>query len=93
MLCVRARVGRALLLSASHDVTDHDLLKRASAEAVGTAFLVAAVVGSGIAAQRLSPGDIGLQLLENTIETGLLPCRSGATQVENCICHGCHQRA
>jgi glycerol uptake facilitator-like aquaporin len=37
---------------------------------VGTAFLVAAVVGSGIAAQRLSPGDVGLQLLENAIATG-----------------------
>jgi glycerol uptake facilitator-like aquaporin len=46
------------------------LLKRASAEAVGTGFLVAIVVGSGIAAQRLSPGDTGLQLLENSIATG-----------------------
>src|SRR5215216_8195370 len=43
---------------------------RAVAELVGTAFLVAAVVGSGIAAQRLSPNDIGLQLLENSIATG-----------------------
>src|SRR5688572_33092888 len=43
---------------------------RAVAELVGTAFLVAVVVGSGIAAQRLSPGDIGLQLLENSIATG-----------------------
>ena len=48
----------------------HDLLRRASAEAVGTAFLVAAVVGSGIAAQRLSPGDTGVQLLENAVATG-----------------------
>jgi glycerol uptake facilitator-like aquaporin len=39
------------------------------AELVGTAFLVATVVGSGIAAQRLSP-DVGLQLLENSIATG-----------------------
>ena len=37
---------------------------------VGTAFLVAAVIGSGIAAQRLSPDDVGLQLLENSIATG-----------------------
>jgi arsenate reductase len=36
---------------------------------VGTAFLLAAVVGSGIAAQRLSPGDTGLQLLENAAAT------------------------
>ena len=41
-----------------------------AAELVGTAFLVAAVVGSGIAAQRLSPDDVGLQLLENSIATG-----------------------
>lgn len=40
------------------------------AEAVGTALLVAVVVGSGIFAQRLSPGDDGLQLLENSIATG-----------------------
>lgn len=33
-------------------------------------FLVAAVVGSGIAARRLSPGNIGLQLLENSVATG-----------------------
>ncbi len=46
------------------------LVRRATAELVGTAFLVAAVVGSGIAAQRLSPGDPGLQLLENSLATG-----------------------
>ncbi len=46
------------------------LVRRAAAELLGTAFLVAAVVGSGIAAQRLSPGDVGLQLLENSIATG-----------------------
>ena len=44
--------------------------RRALAEAVGTAFLVAAVIGSGIAAQRLSPHDAGLQLLENSLITG-----------------------
>lgn len=46
------------------------LRQRAVAELVGTAFLVAAVVGSGIAAQRLSPNDVGLQLLENALATG-----------------------
>jgi glycerol uptake facilitator-like aquaporin len=46
------------------------LRHRAVAELVGTAFLVAAVVGSGIAAQRLSPNDVGLQLLENALATG-----------------------
>jgi arsenate reductase len=49
---------------------DRDLARRASAEAVGTALLVAVVVGSGIAAQRMSPNDAGLQLLENALATG-----------------------
>src|SRR5207342_308690 len=49
---------------------DRDLARRASAEFVGTAFLVAVVVGSGIAAQRLSPNNVGLQLLENSTATG-----------------------
>ncbi len=44
--------------------------RRLLAEFVGTAFLVAAVVGSGIAASRLSPDDVGLQLLENALITG-----------------------
>ncbi len=39
------------------------------AELLGTAFLLAAIVGSGIMAQRLSPGDEGLQLLENGLAT------------------------
>jgi glycerol uptake facilitator-like aquaporin len=45
------------------------LSRRALAEFIGTAFLVAAVVGSGIAAARLSPHDTGLQLLENAAAT------------------------
>ena len=44
--------------------------RRVAAETVGTAFLVMAVVGSGIAAERLSPDDVGLQLLENSLVTG-----------------------
>ena len=47
-----------------------DLIRKATAELIGTAFLVAAVVGSGIAASRLSPNDVGLQLLQNSIATG-----------------------
>lgn len=47
-----------------------DLARRALAELVGTALLLIAVVGSGIAAASLSPGDIGLQLLENALATG-----------------------
>jgi glycerol uptake facilitator-like aquaporin len=51
--------------------SDRPILRhRAVAELVGTAFLVMAVVGSGIAAQRLSPDDVGLQLLENALATG-----------------------
>ena len=49
---------------------NRDLARKATAEAVGTALLVAIVVGSGIFAQRLSPHDLGLQLLENSIATG-----------------------
>lgn len=43
--------------------------RRLTAEFVGTAFLLLAVVGSGIMAQQLSD-DVGLQLLENAIATG-----------------------
>ncbi|MCW2680998.1 MAG: low molecular weight phosphotyrosine protein phosphatase [Frankiales bacterium] len=47
------------------------LPRRLLAELLGTAGLVAVVVGSGIAASRLSPDDAGLQLLENAVATGL----------------------
>lgn len=47
-----------------------DLRRQCVAEFVGTALLVATVVGSGIAAQRLSPTDTGLELLENALATG-----------------------
>jgi glycerol uptake facilitator-like aquaporin len=45
------------------------LNQRVVAEATGTALLVAVVVGSGIFAERLSPDDVGLQLLENSTAT------------------------
>lgn len=45
--------------------------QRLAAEALGTALLVATVVGSGIMATRLSP-DVGVQLLANTIPTGAI---------------------
>jgi glycerol uptake facilitator-like aquaporin len=64
------RLGASVRSALLRVSDEHDLLRRASAEAVGTAFLVAAVVGSGIAAQRLSPGDTGVQLLENAVATG-----------------------
>jgi len=45
------------------------LARKALGELIGTAMLVAAVVGSGIAAQRLSPGDVGLLLFEHAADT------------------------
>jgi glycerol uptake facilitator-like aquaporin len=46
-----------------------DLPRRVLAEFVGTSFLIVAVIGSGIMATRLSPDDVGLQLLENAAAT------------------------
>jgi glycerol uptake facilitator-like aquaporin len=46
------------------------LARRVMAEFIGTAFLVMAVVGSGVMASRLSPDDVGLQLLQNSLATG-----------------------
>jgi arsenate reductase len=45
------------------------LWRRLAAEFLGSAFLAALVIGSGIAAQHLSPGDTGLELLENAAAT------------------------
>src|SRR5438270_9048527 len=50
-------------------LTTPPLRRRALAELCGTAFLVIVVVGSGIAAARLSPNDTGLQLFENAAAT------------------------
>ncbi len=47
------------------------LMRRLLAELLGSAFLAAVVIGSGIAAQTLSPGDSGLQLLENALATAM----------------------
>jgi len=46
------------------------LARRATCECVGTAILVAAVVGSGVMAQRLTGGNVGLALLANAVATG-----------------------
>ena len=51
--------------------TPTPLWRRALAEFIGTGLLVAVVAGSGIAAQQLSPHDVGLELLENSIATAL----------------------
>jgi glycerol uptake facilitator-like aquaporin len=48
---------------------DRRIARRLLAEFVGTGLLVTVVVGSGIAAAQLSPNDVGLQLLENSIAT------------------------
>jgi glycerol uptake facilitator-like aquaporin len=46
--------------------------RRLTAEAVGTAFLLAAVVGSGIMGERLAGGNIAIALLANTLATGAM---------------------
>ena len=46
------------------------MLRRAASEALGTAFLLAAVVGSGIMGERLSGGNVALALLANSVATG-----------------------
>jgi glycerol uptake facilitator-like aquaporin len=51
--------------------TQPTLAARTLAEGLGTGLLVATVVGSGIAAQQLSPDQVGLQLLENSTATAL----------------------
>jgi glycerol uptake facilitator-like aquaporin len=47
------------------------MTRRLAAEFLGSMLLAALVIGSGIAAQRLSPGDVGLQLLENAAATAV----------------------
>ena len=49
-----------------------DLARRMTAEAVGTALLLAAVVGSGIMAERLAGGNVAVALLANTLATGAI---------------------
>jgi len=51
-------------------VSEAGLARRLTAEAIGTALLLAAVVGSGIMGDRLSGGNVGLALLANTLATG-----------------------
>ncbi|HTZ63817.1 MAG TPA: MIP/aquaporin family protein [Solirubrobacteraceae bacterium] len=47
------------------------LRRRLLAELLGSAFLAALVIGSGIAAETLSPGDVGLELFENAVATAM----------------------
>lgn len=53
-------------------VINYDLRTRAAAEFIGTAFLLAAVVGSGIMGERLAGGNIAVALLANTLSTGAI---------------------
>jgi len=48
------------------------LTRRAAAEFIGTAFLTVSIIGSGIAASRLSHGDPGFTLVANALATGLV---------------------
>jgi glycerol uptake facilitator-like aquaporin len=48
------------------------VIRRAVAEALGTAFLLAAVIGSGIMGERLAGGNVAIALLANTIATGAM---------------------
>lgn len=50
----------------------YDLNRRLAAEFIGTAFLLATVVGSGIMAERLAGGNVAIALLGNTIPTGAI---------------------
>lgn len=52
-------------------MTTPPLTRRLLAELLGSAFLAALVIGSGIAAQTLSPGDVGLELFENAVATAM----------------------
>jgi glycerol uptake facilitator-like aquaporin len=51
-------------------VTPVDLPRRVAAEAIGTAFLLAVVVGSGIMGEKLAGGNVAIALLANTLATG-----------------------
>jgi glycerol uptake facilitator-like aquaporin len=46
--------------------------RRIAAECIGTAFLLAAVVGSGIMGDRLAGGNVAIALLANTLATGAM---------------------
>src|SRR5258708_1212756 len=67
---VEARAHRAVMTIKPYSRDVNLLLRRALAEFIGTALLLIAVIGSGIAATSLSPGDVGLELLENAVATG-----------------------
>lgn len=57
-------------MSLKRDRERATLMRRAIAEALGTMFLLAAVVGSGIMGERLAGGNVAIALLANTLATG-----------------------
>ena len=56
--------------SSTHSLERKSLARRSVAELLGTAFLLAAVVGSGIMGERLAGGNVAIALLANTLATG-----------------------
>lgn len=67
---VEARVRRSYSIPDASPAPRLSLKKRAAAEGVSTAFLLAAVVGSGIMGERLAGGNVAVALLANTLATG-----------------------
>jgi glycerol uptake facilitator-like aquaporin len=53
-------------------MTENETVRRLAAEVLGTAFLLATVVGSGIMGERLAGGNVAIALLGNTIPTGAI---------------------
>jgi glycerol uptake facilitator-like aquaporin len=68
---VDARMGNAMTEALDTQPPVALLARRLFAEFLGTGLFMTAVIGSGIAAAKLSPTDAGLQLLENALVTGL----------------------
>ena len=69
VFAARSELDDRRLRLASKPLSTAPLPRRVAAEGLGTAWLTLAVVGSGIAAQRLSPATPGLELLENSLAT------------------------
>lgn len=64
------RYAAAEIRGTQREMSVASLSRRVTAEALGTAFLLATVVGSGIMAERLAGGNVAIALLANTIATG-----------------------
>src|SRR6185369_6738081 len=62
--------GKIAASGAREPVAAADLGRRVAAEALGSAFLLATVVGSGIMGERLAGGNVAIALLANSIATG-----------------------